>query len=184
MSIPEQVPEDDIEGWTAIRIEGPLPMGVAGVLLTTIGTLWPDAVIKPGKRNDFGRDYALDMRIPPNAPAQTLDEEFIEQMQKNATDDDGSEFLGFDDDGWVAFAPPKELCLHLGNVAHGIMTAHEPEAVNHVEWTIRTGDAHDDPAYVLSISRSKGQTPLAMRQAAEAEVERLKAILDEKGIAY
>lgn len=182
MSIPERVPEADIENWIPIRIEGPLPMGVAGILMSTIGRLWPDSVIKPGTSGGF-REYALDMRIPPDAPAQTLDEEYIEQMQKE-TKDNGSDFLGFDDDGWVAFSPPEELCLHLGNVAHAIMTAHEPEAVNHVEWGIRTGDAHDDPAYVLSISRSSEQTPLAMRKAAEAEVERLKAILDEKGIEY
>ena len=176
-------PIKDIEGWIPIRIEGPLPMGVAGTLMTTIGHLWPDAVIKPGGKKYGYREYALDLRIPPDTPAQTLDEEFIEQMQKE-TKDDGSDFLGFDDDGWVAFAPPEELCLYLGSVAHAIMIAHEPEAVNHVEWTIKTGNEPEDPSYVLSISRSKAQTPLAMRKNAEAEIERLKAILDEKGIEY
>jgi hypothetical protein len=180
MSSIEQVPADEIKDWTPIRIEGPLPNMVAVALIQAIGNMWPEATIQ----GNASRHLALDMRVPPNTQPEDLDQEFIDQIRKNV--DEGHEdleFLGFRD-GWVAFAPPEELCLHLGNVAHSIFKSHEPDAINHVEWEVKTGNEADDPSYVLSISKSKGQTPLAMRKAAEAEVQRLKAILDMEGIEY
>lgn len=159
--------------WTSIQIEGPLPMSVAGALMTTIGTMWPDARIMSNSGS------GLHMLIPKGQAAQSVDEEFIEQIRKGAElapEQDG-DFLGFQD-GWIAFAPPEELCLHLGSVAHAIMQGYPQEITNHLEWTVRTGNEPDDPQYVLSISRSKEQTPLAMRKEAEAEVERLGHALD------
>lgn len=174
----ERVPPEDTEDWTRIRIAGPLPMGLAGVLMSTIGNLWPEAVIETGSRSE---GYALSMKVP-NNPARDLDEEFLAEMRKSGegTTEDG-EWLGFDD-GWVAFSPPEDLCLHLGNVAHSIMSGYPEEIINHLEWTILTGKERDDPSYVLSISRSKEQTPLAMRKAAESEVERLRDLLERHGI--
>lgn len=164
----EQVPESETEDWTPIRIEGPLPATVAGALMQMIGNAWPEAVIKGGSRH-----YALDMKIPPSQSAKTVDDEFLEQMRKEV-DDHGDDvtFLGFRE-GWVAFAPPEEMCLELGNIAHSILSRWEGDEpiVNHLEWEVKTGDEPDDPRYVLSISRSKGQTPLAMRKQAEALLE-------------
>lgn len=174
----------DHKDWTSIQIVGPLPMGIAGALMQLIGAAWPESMIESNSR------LALDMRVP-NKPAQSVDEEFIDQIRKGAEGEGhDASFLGFRD-GWVAFAPPEELCLELGQVAHAIFTAHQ-DAINHVEWVVTTGKEADAPRYVLSVSKSEGQTPLAMRKEAEAEVVRLKhheienerlwALLEEHGI--
>lgn len=171
--------DDEEEAWTRIRINAPLPMGVAGALISMIGAAWPDS------KMETHTSYSLSFLIPKKRP-QNVDEEFLGLLGKQATEPetDGEflgEFLGWDG-GMLAFAPPEELCLHLGNVAHAIMKSHEPAAVNHVEWTILTGTEEDDPSYVLSVSRSKQQTPLAMRLAAEKEVKRLSRLLRDHGI--
>lgn len=167
------------EEWTPIRIEAPLPLSVAGTLMQLIGAAWPEAVIDTRGSNR----YSLSMRVPKTQPKEVTQEE-IEQLFQESDEDDG-EFLGFrneNDSAWVAFAPPEELCLKLGEIAHAIFAAHQPEAVNHVEWEVRTGNEPDDPKYVLSISTRKDRTPLAMRKAAEAEVDRLTALLEKHGI--
>lgn len=158
--------------WTSIQIRGPLPMGTAGALMQLIGSAWPEAMIETSD------NYALSMSIP-KSQAQTVDQEFIDTIRKSAheADHEPMNFLGFRD-GWVAFAPPEEMCLALGEVAHAIMVRSDLEIVNHLEWTVLTGKEPDDPSYVLSISRSREQTPLAMRKKAEAEVERLQAALN------
>lgn len=171
--LPEAV--EGTEDWTPIRIQGPLPNTVAMGLIKAIGRMWPEAVIQGGSR------YALDMRVPPANP-EDLDQEFVDQIQKDhAAEHEELSFLGFRD-GWVAFAPPEELCLELGNIAHAIFTANEPAAINHVEWEVKTGDEPDDARYVLSVSKSEKQTPLAMRRAAEAEVARLEERLHEMAV--
>jgi hypothetical protein len=163
------------EDWEDIDITSALSLGTAGALMTAIGTMWPEAKIVTG-------GCGLHMQIP-KKPSKALDEEFLSHFREereNSDTADDTKFLGFRD-GWIAFAPPEQLCLHLGEVVHSILSAN-PEAVNHLEWEVRVGREPGDPSYVLSASRSKGQTPLAMRKAAEAEVERLRAILEKNGI--
>jgi len=169
--------DQDTSEWMPIRIESPLPLNVAGALMQMIGAAWPDAVIEPSSR------HALHMRIP-HGPAEDLDAEFLKRLAKSSEDDAEYEgqFLGFRDEGWLAFAPPEELCLDLGRVAHAIFSAHQPQAINHVEWEVKTGNAPDDSQYVLSISVAEDRTPLAMRKQAEAKVERLTALLEKHGI--
>ena len=173
-------PNDDDR--VPIRIEGPLPANIAGALMNLIGSAWPDAMIQ----TDSSSRIALDMRVP-NESAKTLDQEFIDEIVKDAGSDDGLEFNGLRD-GWVAFAPPEELCLYLGQVCHSLLEASEG-AVNFLEWVVTTGKDPDDPRYVLSAARSKGQTPSAL--LAEAKVllqrqqaynEKLAALLEENGI--
>lgn len=174
----EQVDPEETKDWIPIQIEGPLPNMVALALIQAVGKMWPEAAIN-GKSH-----YALEFRVPPNVEPEDLDQEFADAIRAGVDDDhEKVDFLGFRE-GYVAFAPPEELCLALGNVAHAIFKSHEPEAVNHVEWTVLTGKEPDDPKYVLSISVGKDKTPLAMRKKAEAEVERLKAILNQEGISY
>lgn len=167
----------DTSEWTSIRIAAPLPLNVAGSLMQMIGTAWPEAVIQQSERRNDG----LHMLVP-TKPPEDVDREFLEQLGKTTEDVTAeADFLGFHD-GWVAFAPPEELCVELGRVAHAIFTAHQPEAINHVEWGVKTGNESDDATYILSISTARDRTPLAMRKAAEAEVERLTSLLEKHGI--
>ena len=173
-------PNDD--GLIPIRVEGPLPTNIAAALMNLIGSAWPDSMIQ----TDSSKGIALDMRVP-NEPAKTIDQEFIDEIVKDAGNDDGTQFNGLRD-GWVAFSPPEELCLYLGQVCHSLLEASEG-AVNFLEWQVTTGKEPDDPSYVLSAARSKGQTPSALLAEAKALLQRhqaynknLVALLEKNGI--
>lgn len=173
--VPEPV-TDDLSDWTPIQIEAPLPNTVALALIQAIGKMWPEAVIQGGSRQ-----YALNFKVPPVNP-EDLDQEFADQIRKNVDEDhEDLTFLGFRQ-GWVAFAPPEEMCLELGQIAHAIFTAHQPEAINYVEWQVRTGNDEGDPTYDLSIAKSKGQAPGALWHKEKEETERLRALLEKHGI--
>lgn len=171
-------PIDEQDGWTEIKILTPVPAGLAGVLMNMFGAVWPETTIQNG-----GAQSSLTFRVPWGITEdQKLTDEVADSLRQDASGDhEPLTFLGFRE-GEAVFAPPEDLCLALGEFAHLIMSSHMGEqAINHLEWEVRTPEA---PMYVLSISRSNGQTPLAMRKAAEAEVDRLKAILDKEGIEY
>ena len=171
--------EEDKSDWVPIIIEGPLPMGHAGALMQLIGAAWPAAIIDtdPGR----GRyDRALCMRVPPSG-ARTISkveaQALAEEADRSNQETEDATFLGFDQ-GSLLVAPPEDLCLALGEVGHALFSRTEG-AVNYVEWEIKTtgGDR-----YVLSVAKSKEQSPSSLKDVAEAEVNRLTAILDAHGI--
>lgn len=173
---------NDKENWTPIRIEAPLPLDLAGALMQLIGTAWPEAVVT---ESSGYRKFGLEMLVPPRQKHKVTKREADAIRDETApTDADATaEFLGFrwDDEGhaWLSMAPPEDLCLYLGEIGHRIIEAYA-DAVNYLEWEIRTKDG--DNRYVLSVARSKGQTPGALRKKAEAVVERLRALLEANNI--
>lgn len=166
-----------------VRIEAPLPLNFAGALMTLIGSAWPDTQMS----TNTSRGIAMELLVP-NDPPVDVDAECLEEIRKSAETAEMEVELQGVHDGWLAFAPPEELQLHLGGVAHSIMCATEG-ATNYVEWTITTGTEPADPSYVLSIARSKLQTPHELRMAAEKKLEQRErqceqylALLQEHGI--
>lgn len=168
--------------WHTIRVAGPLPMGVAGALMQLIGSAWPESVIDTSGRGDrrrprrvhYGQD-ALVMLVPPKA-AKRVTKKAAKAIRAEAEEaEETGELFGFDG-GWVKIAPPEELGLYLGSVAKAMLDAHE-DAVNYVEWEVR--DRESLERTVLSVARSKGQTPHALRMAAEAERDQVRALLIE-----
>lgn len=181
----ERVDPNETKDWTSIRIEAPLPLGVAGALMQLIGQAWPEAVIVPVDSNRWGEKYGLSMKVPPNKGARSLSHETTNEIRADVDDDAvAMNFLGFDIDdesnAWLKVAPPEDLCLFLGEIGKRIIESNE-KAVNYIEWAIRTKDGDE---YVLAVGRSKGQLPGALHKEAQAEVERLRALLDKHGIPH
>lgn len=171
----------DKSDWVEINIEGPLPMGHAGALMQLIGAAWPNAVIQtdPGRGR---RERALCMKVPPSG-ARTISkveaQNLASQADRANEETEDSMFLGFDK-GMLLTAPPEELCLALGEVGHALFSRTEG-AINYVEWEIKTSQGE---RYVLCVAKTEEQTPGSLKTKAEAEIERLKKLLDNAGVAY
>lgn len=174
----------DTTGWAEIRVETPLPMEVAGTLMQLIGTAWPDAQIRTdGGRMAFGGralTMLVDHRRRPKKVTKKAAKAIVGQNADQADEAAAAgvgdaEFLGFDD-GWVSMSAPEELQLHLASVCMHLLDGNE-DAVNYLEWEVRTRATDDAPArsFVLSAARSKGQTPHALRTRAETELADLRA---------
>lgn len=176
----------DTTGWAEIRVATPLPMEVAGTLMQLIGAAWPDAQVRTDRgRGTFGDDYALTMLVDHRRRPKKVTKKAAQVIvgEQNATRDEAdaagvgdSDFLGFDD-GWVSTSAPEELSKFLGGIAHQLI-GHYEGAVNYLEWEVHVqpeGEAR--ASYVLSIARSKGQTPGALRTKAEEELADARAQL-------
>lgn len=91
---------------------------------------------------------------------------------------EGAQFGGIED-GWVKYATPEELQLHLGEVAHSIWTAWEQdnstEIPNYLEWSCHT-EGHAQQ-YAVALARTKGQTPGELRKRAERALDDARADL-------
>lgn len=165
-------PIDREDGWTEITILTPVPAGLAGVLMNMFGAVWPETTIENSNRS------TLTFRVPWGiSEEQKLTDEVAARLREDASGDhEDLMFMGFRE-GEAIFTPPEELCRSLGEFAHLIMSSHMGEqAINHLEWQVTDGT---NPMYVLSISRSDGQTPLAMRKAAERKAEDLAVQVEE-----
>jgi hypothetical protein len=177
MSDLEQVPADQHEGWHEITVATPLPMGVAGALMQLIGTAWPESVIRPTQRRPFGNDPVFTMLVPPTMPSDVTAERAREIRIEAASDDTGSQFTGFrvdeEDYAWVGTAPPEELTMFLGSVAHRIFN--EIGGINYVEWQVRHQPEGEPPSlYTLTVTSRTGKTAHQLRQEAEAERDEIR----------
>lgn len=173
----------DKSDWTRIQLRTPIPMEVAGAVMQLIASAWPEAM---AVNSDQSNELA--MLVPP-APPKRVNKRQAKAARKeadalasNARDSHTeTDFLGFND-GWVRTAAPEELSMRLSEIAYRIINAHE-EAINYVEWEVRSKPGTEKPfAFVISISRSKGQRPHELRMKAEARVEQLETLLRENGI--
>jgi len=164
--------KDPHKDWTEIRIATPLPMDVAGTLMQLIGTAYPSAVIVSTPAGGmFDREYALVMKVDPAQRAKRVTKKQAEEAKPDDIEHE-TDFLGFDN-GWISASPPEELGLYLGEIAHQMFTSTDG-AINYVEWEVRAGE---QDRYVLSVAKSKEQTPHALRTKAEARVAELEAQL-------
>lgn len=168
----------------------PLPVDVFATLGDLINKAWPGASIITDPENagvpqrvrsqfgwGHGSQYQLIRIDTGRAPKRVSKKAATEVVEANAAETEPLDFLGFDDEGWVKMAPPEELSLHLGAIGRRLLECY-PDAINYVEWQIV--DREDNHRrYVLSVARSKGQTPGALRQKAEEENARLRELLRE-----
>ncbi|HEY1178473.1 MAG TPA: hypothetical protein VGF17_20140 [Phytomonospora sp.] len=173
--------------WAPIVVGGPLPMDVATTLMQLIGAAWPSAVIDTSGRHagQLSRwdSPALVMLIDPKARAKRVTKKQVAEAKQYDDGEGGSLVAITEEDGHTVVKmgdTPEELQLFLGGVAHDLFA--QIGGDNYVEWTVRTGDgAH---TYVLSIARSKRQTPHALRTKAEKDLEELRAAVRDILAAY
>lgn len=176
--------ERDTSDWTPIVIRGPLPMDVAGTLMTLIGTAYPSAVIDGSGEHLRGwgsAERAFVLLIDPKERARTVSERAAAEAKVDAEDAPG-DALGFTAENDAAIlhtSAPEDLCRILGGYAHHIFEAMAGD--NYIEWEVRhqpEGQAYYS-RYVLSVARSKGQTPHALRTKAQGELDQLRAAVRE-----
>jgi hypothetical protein len=164
-------------GWVPVILAGAMPMDVAGTMMTLIGSAWPTAVIDTTGRHlpPYTRD-GLVMLIDPRQRARKVSKKAAREIQQEHARGEGEEAARFLrlKDGTLTMTAPEELMLHLGDVAHVICQGAAGD--NYIEWEVRAQPVDaPEQTYVLSIARSKGQTPHALRTRAEAELDALRA---------
>ena len=163
------------EGWHEITVATPLPMSVAGILMQLIGAAWPEAIIRPTKKVRFGVEPVFTMLVPPVSPQEVTPEE-AQDIRAGAEE---AAFTGFrlDDENhaWVGTAPPEELTLFLGEMAHRIFA--EMGGINYVEWQVRSRTGAFTGHYTLTVTKEGGKTPHTLRKEAEEERDELRAAI-------
>lgn len=171
--------------YSYIRLGVPLPADVFATLLMLIGKAWPDAaIISDPERAGVPREFwprwssgeqliRVDTARRPKAVSKKAAQEAVAE---HAAEE--GEYVpttsGIGDDGWVKLSAPEELSHLLGAMCHRILEGTEG-VVNYLEWEV--GDAETGTRTVVSAARSKGQTPHALRQAAEQSNDQLRAAL-------
>lgn len=176
--------ETDTAGWTPIVVVGSMPMDVAGTLMTLIGSAWPSARIDTtGRHLPYSTASGLVMLIDPKERPRHVTKKGARAIQQQHARAEGEESAQFGriKDGTLSLQAPEELMLHLGDVAHIICDNLAGE--NYIEWEVRAQPVDaPEQTYVLSIARSKGQTPHALRTRAEIELNavrvRVRALAD------
>ena len=153
-----------------IRIRQPLPLDVAGNLIKAIGTMYPDAQIV---LSEHGPDLVIDLGT---RTARHSKKRIAAEMDDGEPVDAG---FSFTPDG-VKVSTPQEATLALAEWAYIMLTAHE-DAFNYVEQTVTLPADGDREAkrLLLTACWSKGQTPHALRMAAEERAEKAEARLRE-----
>lgn len=172
--------------YSYIRIGLPLPVDVFATLGNLIDKAWPGADIitdpeKAGVPREFWPGWRggeqlirIDTTRKPKAVSkkaaqETAAENYVEDDEERLTTG------GIDEDGWVKMSAPEDLQMHLGLVAHTILEGTQG-ALNYLEWQMSDPDGNTT---VLSVARSKGQTPHQLRMKAEAERDELREAVRE-----
>lgn len=181
---------NETDGYERIEVRLPLPLNVAAALQSAVGTIWPDAMIEPA---GVGRMiFAVPYPEPPARTAEEIAENLrevaatLEEQNADQTDTGTPRLHGIDKDGTLTLlTDPTAYTQVLGWAALSMLTAVEG-AANYVEQVVHVPDdliKQGHPGQVVfTAAWSKGQTPAALRQKAEAdlaaarqEIERLTA---------
>lgn len=161
-----------------LRIAYPIPLPVLGVLMQLLQAVWPDGHIDntdPAylKVHLVGRKA----RVPGRRTLQRLADETVPVDGGDAqqlVDDMDAHLAGFNPDGTAVIASSStEAQLMLGEWALRVLDDH-PDAINYVEWEVQGPDGR---RVVLCAARSRGQTPAALREAADRRIAELEAEL-------
>jgi hypothetical protein len=158
---------------TTVRIGLPLPLDVMGNIASAIGQFYPTSQARMGY-NTF--DVIID------DSERVEDIETLVEAKKFASEFDlNARFEGMSDDA-IRLKMPEWFSKTMVGTARQ-MFDDNPDAVNSLEMevlaTVKNEETQQDEVhkYVVIVAKSQGQTPTAMRFAAEAEVERLTAEL-------
>ncbi len=160
---------DDV---TKIEIGLPLPIDVASTLMSTISVVYPGAMI----RTD-GRDRTITMTIPNTGRRATIPKRKVKAALVTADENAEANLHNVGEvDGQLSvdLGLPEAMSLELAHIAAGMLSAEG--TVNYLEAECRDGDGN---RYVVCAARSQGQTPHALRLAAEKRAEMAEARLAE-----
>lgn len=147
-----------------------IPLDVAATLTKVIGLAYPTAQMGQG---EFGRGFTLILDKASRRPKRVT-KKAATDAHTPMTDDDvdvGAGVVGFDGES-LRVDMPETLALELGTLGYALLGS--LDAVNYVETQV--GDA-DGNRVVVTVRRPEGKTAHELRLEAEAEVERLRAVV-------
>lgn len=156
---------------TTIQINLPLPIDVVSTLMVLIGSAYPDATMTQQGRFD----NRMGFKIPAGARAKKISKAAAAKLKQDSSSLDGFDVTEAGPNGF-AWATPA----HIADMCRAVIdTAFEdnPDATNYLEWGVQSADQKQH--YVLTFCRSKGQTPHALRMAAEAKLAVAEARIAE-----
>lgn len=156
---------------TVIDIKLPLPIDVVSTLMLLIGSAYPNATMVEQGRYD----YRMGFKIPAGSRAKKISKTAAAKMKQDASELEGFEVTEASPNGF-AWATPERVANMLREVLETSF-AENPDAANYLEWEVRSGDSKQH--YLLTFCRSKGQSPHALRMAAEAKLAVAEARIRE-----
>lgn len=153
---------------TTVRIGLPLPLDVMGNIVSAIGQFYPTSQARMGYDS-------FDVII--NDTERVDDPEVLvaaKQVADEFTLDAAFEGMSGDE---MRMAVPEWFAKTLTRAAMQ-MFEDDPDAINSLEMVVNADTDEGVQQYVVSVAKSKGQTPLEMRLAAEAELAGVLIELD------
>lgn len=143
---------------THVQICGPVPLDVAGTLLTAIGRVSPGTRLAPVDHGD-----ALNLVIP--ASDRPVDADLSEGLPV--------EVLRLDPSG-LSLTTPRDIAVLLATVMEEAFAENEPE--NYLEFTMEVSPTSaSGRRYATAFAHSREQTPAQLRAAAERKLEEANA---------
>lgn len=154
-----------------MRIALPLPLDVASTLMNVISQVYPSAAIDMSAKN---LDILLDKqdRVDPKADGGDP----FEGAKRFASAFE-AEVVALTATGDLHLAAPRLLSEVVVPLARAATQA--PGVENYLTWEVQDTDGS---RYVISAAKSSGQTPHALREAAERKATVYAARLRELGI--
>lgn len=134
---------------THVRIAGPLPLDVAGTLLTAIGTVYPTTRLAAAADGDAMHLLIADTDRPRLPELANVEPAVI---------------TGIDPAG-IRFSTGPEIGAILAQALDNVIEEHDAE--NYVEFSYESPRSR----YTMVVARSGRQTPHALRVAAEERAE-------------
>lgn len=147
---------------TTIRVELPLPLDVASNLMNVLGTIYPNARVRPFDGSHMTIEVDLADRVPDNDV-----ESYMEQFDPELLEPG----VGASHITEAGIAPPEWLA----HIATTMMEAALEGAPNYIEapFTMKSGSG-----MLLTVARSTEQTPHALLQEAKKRNEDLERELE------
>ena len=169
--------DDKTDDKTDVRIGLPLPMDITGTLLNIIGLTWPGTVVKTGEGPSYDRHMVLGIPNSQRHKSAKAAEKYTKRKQFLNADTE-SDLTNLDPSG-VSFTWPEYLAKTWVNLARECWEKF-PDAKNYLESTVL--DRETKQEYVFYVARSKGQTPHALRDAAEKRLQAVRDICEKRAM--
>lgn len=163
---------DDVKFYIVPEAGRAIPFDVIGSLMPAIGHLWPGAKMGPGQ-STFGHTDGVSIIIPADERAKPMTKAAARKIKKHRDEETGDAgVIGYGADGLTA-TTPEDYRRRLGEWAYMMLTGVDG-AINYVEQGVT---APDGRALVVIAAWSEGQTPHALRMAAEKRADAAEARL-------
>ena len=164
-----------------IAVNGPIPLGIAGALMSMFGAVWPEGEIVMDDKQRPSRHQGIVFRVPGATPAVPLDAETAHQVraEADAADADGANEATITDVSEDGFRGqlPEEVSKILGQLVIALFRSYEDANYLSIPVTSRPEDGGNWERYEIVVQHRGRATPHEKREEAEARVAELEAEL-------